>query len=140
MMLAHRQSGNALSQRAHDAAWFMSRNQWQVGNVSQSVLDMDVGAADAARARFDQDFTRPGFGNRNLFDLERFVRGVKNGRFHCCWLARSGRFLLKSQFLQHRCHMRQISFGPFVHVGIAIHVVRQRAVVVDLFERRHDAI
>ena len=80
--LADRQRADVRPHGRHYARRLMAWYVRQTGHVGQPVLDVQVGAADAAGASLDQDLIRPDHRLRHAFDLKRLSELLEYGCFH----------------------------------------------------------
>ncbi len=80
--LADLQSADVRSHGRHDPGRLMAGDVRQRRHVGQPVLDVQVGAADAAGAGPDQDLIRPDRRFRQAFDLKRLAEFLEYGCFH----------------------------------------------------------
>jgi hypothetical protein len=85
--LPHLEPLHILAHARHDADGLMARDQGKLGQ-KLALVDVQVGAADAAGFDFDEDVIVAEFGEGHLDDSVVFWFGVSVGRRR--WLARLG--------------------------------------------------
>ena len=68
--------------RALNTSRLVARNMRQAGHVGQAVLDVQVGPADAARARLDEDFVGREHRVWHLLDREWLLAYADGGSCH----------------------------------------------------------